>query len=222
MRDQMLKIDLHTHAGKDRDHALAYSPRQLIDRTAKLGYDILSITNHETLTFSKDIKDYAKKRGILLIPGIEKRIENKEVIILNADKKAENLRTFRDLKRYRETKDVFVMAPHPFYPDPKALHSRLAENIELFDSIEFSHFYLSWWTFNSRAAEIAEKHRLPLIGTSDCHMFEQLNRTYTLAESEKNIQSLFESLRKRKIKLVTEPLGLIEAIRIITALYLKY
>ncbi|MBU0535364.1 MAG: PHP domain-containing protein, partial [Nanoarchaeota archaeon] len=212
----------HTHAGSDKNHTLKYSPKELIDAMADRGYEVFSITNHDTVTYSRELKDYAKKKGILLIPGIEKRIENKEVIILNADKKAENLKTFDDLRRYKEKRNIFVIAPHPFYPDPKALHSKLIENIGLFDGIEFSHFYLSWWTFNTKAAKLARKQGLPLIGTSDCHIFEQLNRTYTMIDADKNIDSVFEAMKNMKTRLVTTPLPLFKAIRIITTMYLKY
>lgn len=218
----MLKIDLHTHAGTDADHHLDYSPRQLIDRMAKLGYDILSITSHRKLTFSSELRRYAAGKGILLIPGTEARIEKKEVILINASKEiAEKIRTFADLERYK-SENIFVMAPHPYYPDFKSLYSKLLKNIRLFDGIEFSHFYLKWWTFNTKAAEIAERYRLPLIGTSDCHMFEQLNRTYTMVDSEKNVDSIFEALRKRKLKIVTEPLPFFKAMKIIIFIYFKY
>ncbi len=218
----MLKTDFHTHAGTDREHALLYTPRQLIGRMAKLGYEAVSITNHERVAFSRDIKRYAAGKDILLIPGIEKRIEGKEVIILNATKKAERLRTFRDLEKYRKSNSIFTLAPHPFYPEFKALHSDLERNISLFDGIEFSHFYLSWWTFNSRAVKLAEKHRLPLIGTSDCHTFRQLDRTYTLVDSGKNTNSLFEAMRKRKTRLVTRPLPFFMAVKTLMQLYFRY
>ena len=218
----MLKTDFHTHAGVDSNHALAYSPRQLIDRMAKLGYDAVSITNHDRIAFSNELKGYAKKRGILLIPGIEKRIEGKEVIMLNVTKEmAEKVKTFDDLEKHKD-ENLFVIAPHPFYPDPKALHSKLLENIKLFDGIEFSHFYIRGLTFNTKAVEIAERYRLPLVGTSDCHMFEQLNRTYSMVDSGKNIDSVFEAMKKRKTRLITEPLPFLKALKILTLLYLKY
>lgn len=218
----MLKIDLHTHAGKDADHHLDYSPRQLIDRMAKLGYDVLSITNHRKLTFSSELRRYAAGKGILLIPGIEARIERKEVVLINATKEiAKKIKTFADLERYK-SENIFVIAPHPFYPSTKSLYSKLLKNIRLFDGIEFSHFYIKWMTFNTKAAEIAGRYRLPLIGTSDCHMFEQLNRTYTMVDSEKNADSIFEALRKRRLKIVTEPLPFFKAVKIITLIYFKY
>lgn len=220
----MLKADLHTHAGKDANHTLDYSPRQLIDRMAKLGYDVVSITNHDTFTFSNELKRYAEKKGILLISGIERKIDGKEVLLINIKRDAlERIKTFENLERYKKkNEDMFVIAPHPFYPELKSLRSKLTDNIRLFDGIEFSHFYIRWMTFNTKAARIAKENKLPLIGTSDCHMFDQLNRTYTLIDAEKNIDSVLEALRQRKTRIVTEPLPFFKAVKIITSLYLKY
>ena len=219
----MLKADLHTHAGThSKRKVLSYTPRDLISYASKRGYNVISITNHDILTYSKGLRDYAKKRGILLIPGVEKKIEGKEVIILNISRELmRKIKTFTDLEKYKN-ENLFVFAPHPFYPDPKALHSKLIENIRLFDGIEFSHFYLSWITFNTEAVKTARKYKLPLIGTSDCHLLEQLNYTYTLIDSEKSIDAVFGALRKRKARLVTRPLPFFKAIRFLFEIYVKY
>jgi predicted metal-dependent phosphoesterase TrpH len=220
----MLKIDFHMHAGKDARHTLGYSPKQLIDRMAELGYDVISITNHDTFIFSDELRRYAQKKGILLIPGMERTIDGKEVILINIKKDAiEKIKTFADLENYKkQNKDMFVIAPHAYYPSQRSLRSMLLKNIDIFDGIEFSHFYIRWMTFNKRAARIAEERKLPLIGTSDCHMFDQLNMTYTLVDAEKSIGSVLDALRKRKIQLVTEHIPFFKACKIILLLYLKY
>ncbi|MCX6706776.1 MAG: PHP domain-containing protein [Candidatus Woesearchaeota archaeon] len=220
----MLKIDLHTHAGKDANHSLDYSPKQLIDRMAGLGYDAVAITNHDTFTFSDKLRRYAGKRGILLIPGMERTIEGKEVILINIKKDAiEKIKRFADLEEYKkDNEDIFVIAPHSYYPSLRSLRSKLLRNIHLFDGIEFSHFYIRLITFNTRAARIAHEHNLPLIGTSDCHMFDQLNRTYTLVDAEKNVDSVLNALRKGKMRLVTEHIPFFKACKIILLMYFKY
>lgn len=218
----MLKTDLHTHAGIDEHHKLDHTPKQLIDRAYQLKYDVLSITNHNKLTYSKDLARYAKKRGILLIPGSELKIEGKEVLVINITEKLKNkIKTFTDLEKYKN-ENILIMAPHPFYPDPKSLQSKLIKNIKLFDVIEFSHFYLSWITFNTKAVETAKTYKLPLIGTSDCHMMEQFGSTYTLVNAKKNIGSVLGAIRKKRVKLVTKPLPTLKAMKIFAKIYLLY
>ncbi|PIN86620.1 hypothetical protein COV19_03830 [Candidatus Woesearchaeota archaeon CG10_big_fil_rev_8_21_14_0_10_44_13] len=218
----MLKSDFHLHAGTDEQHKLDYTPRQLIDLACKRGYKVLSITNHDTLTYSRELSDYAKKRGILLIPGAELSIEGKEVLAMNLTRQLKDrIRTFADLERYKG-ENLLIIAPHPFYPTSKALHSKLIKNIGLFDAIEFSHFYLSWITFNTKAVETARRYKKPLVGTSDCHDLEQFGCTYSLVDAHQDIDSVFEAIRKNKVKIVTKPLPALKAARIFAKIYLFY
>lgn len=62
-------IDLHTHTNcSDGD----YAPHDLIELAGQRGIKIMSITDHDTvLAYQSDIIDFAKDRGIKLIPGIE-------------------------------------------------------------------------------------------------------------------------------------------------------
>ena len=78
-----------------------------------------------------------------------------------------------------------VIAPHPFFPAPKCLNAKLRENLDLFDAIEFSHFYTRTVDFNRKAVEYARQMGCPLVGTSDCHRMWQLGTTYTLVDAER-------------------------------------
>jgi 3',5'-nucleoside bisphosphate phosphatase len=63
-------IDLHTHTTySDGD----YTPLELIDLAVGIGLSAMSITDHDTINAYKktDVVEYAKKRSIRLIPGIE-------------------------------------------------------------------------------------------------------------------------------------------------------
>lgn len=219
----MLKSDFHLHAGIDEHHKLDHTPKELIDKAYKEGYGVLAITNHNTFTYNPDLARYARKRNILLIPGTERIIKGKDVILLNVTKNlAKKIKTFEDLEKHKD-ENLFVIAPHPFYPDPRSLHSRLEQNIKLFDAIEYSHFYLSWlnW-FNEKAQETAKKHNKPMVGTSDCHTLKQFGMTYSMVDAERNIDSVFEAIRKKRIKIMTKPLPAFKAALILSKIYLFY
>ena len=47
----MLKASLHNHTTEDIEHPLRYTAIKLIDRAAKSGFNIFSITNHKTVFF---------------------------------------------------------------------------------------------------------------------------------------------------------------------------
>ena len=79
----MLKADLHIHTSEDPKENLAYDARELIDYAKNLGFDVIAITLHEKLFQNRQVFDYAKKKGILLIPGIELRIQGMDVLAYN-------------------------------------------------------------------------------------------------------------------------------------------
>jgi predicted metal-dependent phosphoesterase TrpH len=202
----MLKSDLHIHTKGDPVDGIKYSPKKLIDYAAKLNFKILAITNHHSIHYDSLLADYAKKKGILLIPGMETRIGNKEVLLLNI-KKPVKLEKFSDLEKLRK-ENVVVVAPHSFYPGKFCLQEKLIENINYFDLIEYCHFYTHFIkNYNNQAVKIAKKYKKPLIGNSDAHNLFQINHTYSFIDADMNIDSVLESLRKGKVKVQTKPLS---------------
>ena len=81
-----LKTELHTHtidAPKDGKRIVLHSAEQLIDKAEEQGFQVLSITNHNQLLFTSSLEEYARERGILLIPGVEATLEGKHVLLYN-------------------------------------------------------------------------------------------------------------------------------------------
>jgi hypothetical protein len=208
-----LKADFHLHT-REGDGFIAYDARGLIDRAASLGYGVLSITNHDTLTFSRDLARYAEDRGIVLIPGVEATIEGRHVLVYNLDVAPERLRTFADLRRLRAP-EWLVVAPHPFFPASYALGNRLLEHLDLFDAIELSHFYTRHLNFNDRAVRLAHEASLPLIGTSDAHLVRQFGATYSLVEAAPTPASVLDAVRKGAVRITSRPLALSECAAIV-------
>jgi len=48
-----LRADLHVHT-REAEPSIAYSARDIIVRAARLGYRVLSITNHDAITYNAD------------------------------------------------------------------------------------------------------------------------------------------------------------------------
>jgi hypothetical protein len=91
-----------------------------------------------------------------------------------------------------------------------SLNGYLLEHLELFDALEYCHFYSQMINFNLRAVEVSDSFGLPLIGNSDAHFFSQLGSTYSLIYAEKNLESVFAAIRENKLKIVTRPLKHLE------------
>jgi len=197
-----LKADLHIHSKEDKADSIKYTAKELIDKAARLNFDVLSFTFHDCLFWSNDIERYAESKGILLMPGCEKIIENCEVLVYNISKEDfRSLKTFDDLRRLRGKKrNVLVIAPHPYFILSKTLGKNLERNIDVFDAVEKSWFYCRLIDRNKKAEEVAEKHSKAFIATSDCHYIENFGKSYATIHSQKDILSIVDAIRGRKVK----------------------
>ncbi len=222
-----LKAQFHFHTGVDpKDGYIKYSPYQAIDIASQKGFKLLSFTHHKQLVFSVDWQKYAASKGILLIPGVEYEIYHRHIVILNADADIHKVKTFEDLRAYKASRNVFVIAPHPFYPGSWWLGAYLHKYPELWDAIEFSLFYSYRFLQgpNQKAVKFADKHNLPVVGTGDVHFLRYLEDTYSLIKTDyfvdedmeesnygKIIDNIFQNMREHKVKIVTHPMSLLEA-----------
>ena len=203
---EKLKVDLHVHCAEDPLDRIEHSADQLIDEAAGKGFDAISITSHHLITYSRMLARYAERRDVVLIPGIEKRVEGKHVLLINADWRVHPVHTFGELRRWKGDNSL-VIAPHPYYPKAMCLGRSLERNIDLFDAVEFSFFYNRVINFNRRAMRLAERHGLPMVGSSDCHDLDDLGSTYTLVESKKDLNAIVNAVKEGKVEVVTEPLA---------------
>src|SRR5438132_1025045 len=106
----MLKVDLHTHTSDDPSDRISYSTFDLIDRAAELQFDAIAVTLHDCQLDPSPYRDYAAARGIVLIPGIERTIEGRHVLLLNFSRAAESVSSFADLARLKERERGLVVA----------------------------------------------------------------------------------------------------------------
>ena len=216
-----LKADLHIHTCDGiTEKEIPYNSYELIDMAVDKGYEVLSITNHDVLTYSAYLRDYAWERGIVLIPGIELTVRHKHILMYNVINQLHLIKNFDDLEQLKDT-DNFFIAPHPFYPCYRSLGRHLKEWIHVFDAIELSHFYTSSFNFNKNAIDCAHQFGLPLVGTSDSHTLYQMGHTYTLIEAEKEPEAIFESIKNGNIEVVTTPLTVAHAGKILLDLVLR-
>jgi len=203
-----LKADLHLHTGEDPNDRVSYSARELISKAADQGFEVLSITNHQCLTFDQKLSAYARERGILLIPGMEMNIRSRHVLVLNppVGKRVSDFSSLTALRR----PDRLIMAPHPYFPNPRSLNGYLLKNLKAFDAVEYCHFYSDQINFNQRAVRVCRQHGLPLVGNSDTHFLGQLGTTYSLIYAEKEMEAIFEAIRQKRVEIVSRPLTHLE------------
>ncbi|MDI6821222.1 MAG: PHP domain-containing protein [Patescibacteria group bacterium] len=202
------KTNLHFHTNDDpRDKGIKHSFYEGIDKAKKLGFEIIALACHQKLINLPEYHNYAAKNNILLINGIERAIEKKHVVILNADQESETINTFAELEKYKKQHpEIFILAAHPFFYGNYSLKEKLEPNIKIFDAIELSWFYSKKFNRNLKGELIAKKYNLPFIASSDTHDLWGLNYDYAIIEAEtKNITSVFKAIREKKFQNITRP-----------------
>ncbi|MFH1582965.1 MAG: PHP domain-containing protein [Candidatus Falkowbacteria bacterium] len=226
-----LKASLHIHTSEDKKdgHIINYNVYNLIDEAQKCGFKVLGFTPHNKFVFKQDFAEYAKKKGILLIPGAERglgRFFNQHVIILNCDKTIEKVKTLKQLLAYKEEHpEIFVLAPHPTYNRLISIGSRkLKKYINLFDAVEHSCACSKKLNFhNKKAAAIAARFQKPVIATADVHVLKKLNTDFAIIEAvDLSAESVLQAIRYGKFKNVTVPQSLLDLYKYYVNFLSKY
>lgn len=203
------KASLHLHTKEDYEDGtiINYSICDLIDEALRLDFKILALTGHKTFLFKTEYGEYAKEKGILLIPGIEAEIKGRHCLILNCDQATEKIKSIEDLIAYKQDHpECFVIAPHPNYKS-KSLGLGLIEKYpEVFDAIEHSWFYSKKANPNIATEALAQKIKKPLIATADLHRLEYLDSNYAVIDcGNLDVPSVFEAIRKGKFENFSQP-----------------
>ncbi len=201
----MLKVELHSHSGDDPVDEIPYSTTDLIDRAAALQYDALAVTLHERQLDIRPYRSYADERGITLIPGLERTIEGKHVLLLNFSRAAEAVSTFAELARLREREDGLVVAPHPFFPGSTCLRGDLDRHAALFDAVEYNAMFMASLNFNRAAERWARAHGRPVVGNGDVHRLKQLGTTWSFVDAERDADAICAAVRAGKVDVHATP-----------------
>ena len=214
----MLKVELHTHTADDPVDRIPHSTTELIDRAATLGYDALAVTLHDRQLDTRRLIPYAAERGIVLIPGIERTIEGRHVLLLNFKSGAEDVRTFEDLARLRRQQPGLVIAPHPFFPSSTALGHDLDRHADLFDAVEWNAMFTAELNFNGRAKRWAARHGKPMVGNGDVHRLYQLGTTFSRVDAERDPDAICAAVAAGRVQVESRPLSWPHAVHIIASL----
>lgn len=201
----MLKVDLHTHTADDPADPIPYHTQELIDRAAELGFDCLAITLHDQQLDPAPFRAYAASRNILLIPGIERTIEGRHVLLLNYSRAAESIGSFEALATLRTRERGLVIAPHPFFPAVSALRGALTRHAHLFDAVEWNGMFTRVLNFNVAAERWARRHGKPVVGNGDVHRLEQLGTTYSLVDAAPDPAAICDAIAAGRVRFVATP-----------------
>jgi predicted metal-dependent phosphoesterase TrpH len=208
----LLKIDFHIHTSDDPVDHIVHSTYGLIDRAAALGFGAVAITLHDRQLDEECLREYAHRRGIVLLAGVERTIDGRHVVLVNFPVEAERVGSFEELRTLKARSNGLVIAPHPFFPGASCLRALMNDHADLFDAVEWSYFWTSEVNFNAAARRWARSHGKPLVGNSDLHDIRQLGRTCSWVAAEANADAICEAVRAGQVSVQSEPVPLRELV----------
>jgi predicted metal-dependent phosphoesterase TrpH len=197
----VLKVELHAHSADDPIDAIPHTTEQLIDRAAALGYQALAVTLHDRQLDVCRFKTFAAERGVTLIPGIERTIQGKHVLLLNFSRATEDVHSFDDLAALKRREAGLVIAPHPFFPGSTCLRGLLDRYEDVFDAVEYNAMFTTTLNFNAAAVRWARGHGKPMTGNGDIHRLHQLGATYSLVDAEPHADAICAAIRAGKVQI---------------------
>ena len=202
----VLKVELHSHTAEDPHDWIPYSTEQLIDRAAQLSYDALAVTLHDKQLDVARMESYAAQRGIVLIPGIERTIAGKHVLLLNFPREAQDVASFTELADLKKRAPRgLVVAPHPYFPVLSSLWGLLDDYEDLFDAVEVNGMFTESVDFNAPARRWAQARRVPLVGNGDIHRLAQLGTTYSLVDASPYPDAICAAIAAGRVQVEARP-----------------
>lgn len=203
----ILKTNLHLHTKDDPEDGLTYSFIEALERAKQYGIGCIALTCHNKFIDDPKYKAAAAERDMLFIPGIELSINRQHVVILNAEKGVEKVKSLDQLATYKAAHpEIFILAPHPYFKTAFCLGDELEKHKEVFDAVEFSWFYTKLINMNKKAEAFARANAIPYVATSDLHDLRFMDTSYANVEvDEMTIPALFASLRAGKFTNTSSP-----------------
>jgi hypothetical protein len=203
-----MKCDFHCHTFFSFDGLS--SPEEIVDAAIKKGINCLAITDHDEIEGAKRAERYAKGKPILIIPSIEVKTKEGEILAINVREKIpKKLSAKETIKKIKE-KNGFVVLPHPF-SFPENFKGKLEEIIDEIDAIEI--FNASAFSGNKKAENFAKKYNLPFVVGSDAHSPSFVGKAFFEIEGENlSIEEVLKKIKNKEVRIGKERVEALEKI----------
>ncbi|MGE3842476.1 MAG: PHP domain-containing protein [Vicinamibacterales bacterium] len=211
MTETRIKVDLHTHTSDDPEDAIGHSGPDLIDRAVALQYGALAITLHNRYSDCRALDVYARDRGLVLIPAVERSIDGAHTLLINFPPESAEVDSFEALRLFKARHPQgLVVAPHPWFPLGNSLGaSRMERYADLWDAVEINAFYTRLVDFNRAARRWAANRSCPLVGNGDIHQLRQFGSTYSLVavQGAVNPDSICSAIKAGRVDVCSRPIS---------------
>jgi predicted metal-dependent phosphoesterase TrpH len=176
------RADLHLHTLASDG---LMSARELVDFAEhRTDLDVIAITDHDELSASEEARNWATRRGlrVQIVPGVEVTTLDGHVLALFVEDRPPALRSLRQTADWVLSRGGMCVAPHPFTRWTHSLSERAlapAVSAGLIAAVEVLNASLAGRASRPRALELAQRHGLAQVGSSDGHMLAMVGLART-------------------------------------------
>jgi predicted metal-dependent phosphoesterase TrpH len=166
--------ELHCHSiystGKRIISEGSDDPKDIVKQAKKLGIEILAITDHDNMDAYAKAKPYAKKAGILLIPGEEVSTHRGHMLALGIEEVIPPGLSVEESVYLVHKQGGIAIAAHPFDKVRGGMgdFARKCDAIEIFNSLSLDR------SPNFYAKEFTESVKKPFTAGSDAHWIRMM------------------------------------------------
>jgi predicted metal-dependent phosphoesterase TrpH len=194
-----MKCDFHCHTSYSFDSDA--SPKEIVNGAIEKGIDCLAITDHNEIRGALEAIEYSKGKPILIIPGIEIKTKEGDVLGLNIKEKIPNgLSAKETIKKIKEFGGLAII-PHPFGFFCK-FKGNLRKLIKEIDGIEVLNCSI-FGKGNRVAQKFAKENNLCFTVGSDSHFPNFIGKCYLEIPGENlSVEEVLEKIKKKGGKVV--------------------
>ena len=208
-RSPMIRVDFHTHTADDPWDWIPYTSAELVRRASEVGLDAVAITLHDRQYDIDGVADLARELKVTLLPGIERTIEGRHVLLLNFPPDVAYVTSFERLAAIKaDYPNGLIIAPHPFYPLSNCLRALADRHADLFDAVEYNGCYTTLLNFNRGVKRWAAARGKPVVGSSDAHRLSVLGATCSLVDAPgRGVDEICAAVKAGRVELSTAPMS---------------
>ncbi|MBU3958034.1 MAG: PHP domain-containing protein [Nanoarchaeota archaeon] len=192
----MINADFHIHTFFSKCSNM--DPKDLVKKAIFENLDVIGVVDHDSIKGGLAAKRIAGKR-IMVIPGEEIDTAEGEIIVFFSDGKYRG--NIVEICERAKQENAFIFAPHPFDFLRHSLGSNINAIKGYLNAVETFNSRCMFSSANGKAKKYADENSIPALGGSDAHFPEEIGNVFCKMSCEKNIGSILESIKKRKIEI---------------------
>ena len=192
-----MKTDLHIHTSYSYDSTA--SPKKMVDAALRKGINCMAITDHNEVKGSLEAAEYAQEKPILIIPGIEIKSREGDILGLNVKRIIPSgLSAKETIEKIKEEGGLAII-PHPF-GWICSFKGDLISLLKEIDGIEVLNASI-FGPGNKIALDFAQKFNLPFTAGSDAHESNMVGKVYLEIPGDNlSIEEILSQIKNKNVK----------------------